>query len=62
MRDRIASRIADLLPARVVYFATIRLIAFATGGRYGATLVPDLAAMEAVQRWGKDHGMPGHGK
>ena len=43
--------IADKLPKWVVYFATIRLIAYATTGQYGNTIVPELTAMDALKRW-----------
>lgn len=39
------------LPKKLVYFATIRLIAFATQGEYGNTVVSELPAMEAISRW-----------
>lgn len=39
------------LPKKLVYFAAIRLVAFATQGEYGNTIVPELPAMEAVRRW-----------
>lgn len=53
--ERLAWKIAFLLPKKIVYFATIRLIAHATQGKYGNTLVPELPAMEAVARWSKDY-------
>lgn len=39
------------LPKRLVYWAAIRLIAFATQGSYSNQIVPDLGAMEALKRW-----------
>ena len=48
---KVSRWLANRLPKWVVYFATIRLIAYATTGKYGNTIVPELGAMEAVQRW-----------
>ncbi len=42
------------LPRSLVYFAAIRLVAHATQGRWGDTVVPDLTAMEALLRWDKE--------
>jgi len=39
------------LPNWVIYWATIRLIAYATQGQYGNTIVPELSAMDALRRW-----------
>jgi hypothetical protein len=44
-------RIAWLLPAGVVYWCAIRVVAHATTGIYGGTVVPDLTAMDALKRW-----------
>jgi hypothetical protein len=47
--------IAFHLPEKIVYFATIRLVAYATGDeKYKHTIVPELPAMEAIGRWEKD--------
>lgn len=46
-------KLANFLPRQLVYFAAIRLIAHGTTGKYGATVVPDLRAMEALKRWGE---------
>ncbi len=39
------------LPKGLVYWASIRLMAHATQGVYGSTIVPELTAMEAIQLW-----------
>lgn len=39
------------LPRFVIYWASIRLISNATTGQYGNTIVPELSAMDALQRW-----------
>ena len=48
---RVSRWVADHLPKWIIYFATIRLIAYATSGRYSDTGVPKLGAIEAVKRW-----------
>lgn len=49
--DRIAQKLAWWLPRKLVYFAAIRLIAHATTGKHGNTIVPELLATEALDRW-----------
>lgn len=39
------------LPKELIKWATIRLIANATTGKYGNTIVPELKAMDALDRW-----------
>ena len=41
----------NILPERIIYWASIRMIAYATGGKYGSTIVPELSAMDALGRW-----------
>lgn len=48
---KVSKWIAFHLPRCVVYWAIIRLIAYATSGRYDSTVVPELEAMEALKRW-----------
>ena len=43
--------VAARMPRWLVYHCTIRLIAHATTGKYGAQLVNELKAMEALERW-----------
>lgn len=43
--------IAWKLPKDLVKWASIRLIASATTGKYGNTVVPELTAMDALKRW-----------
>lgn len=49
--DKAAEVIADHLPEPVVYWASIRLIAFASTGRYSSQVVPELFAVDALRRW-----------
>ncbi len=53
MIEKLSMLIAFKLPKRVVYWAAIRLMAYATCGKYGDTVVPELTGMEALKRW--DH-------
>jgi hypothetical protein len=50
-RDRWALFCASLLPNWLVYWAAIRLIGYATEGKYASTVVPELTALEALKRW-----------
>ena len=43
--------IANILPKRLVYWATIRLIAHATTGKYSNTHVPTLTVIDALNCW-----------
>lgn len=58
-RDSMLLRLAQWLPARLVYWSMIVGIAHATTGRYDTTVVPDLAAMDALKRYGQDHNLYG---
>jgi hypothetical protein len=51
MRESVIRWIAWHLPRPVVYWCSIRLIANATQGEYGNQVVPELGAMDALQRW-----------
>ena len=50
-RDFAWRALAHRLPRRLVYFATIRLGAEVTCGRWGNTEVPALKLMDAISRW-----------
>jgi len=43
--------IAWHLPRKLIYWAALRLIAFATQGPYSEQVVPELTAMDALGRW-----------
>jgi hypothetical protein len=51
LTDRAARKLADLLPRKVVYFAAIRLFVHATTGKWEQQNVPELYAMDALNRW-----------
>ena len=52
-KERIQLFFARMLPKWLVYWASIRMIANATTGEYSSTVVPELTAMETLQRWKK---------
>jgi hypothetical protein len=49
--EKIWQWLAWRLPRGLVYWCAIRVMAHATTGRYGTTVVPELPAMEALSRW-----------
>lgn len=51
LKEKFMFKIAWLMPRWLVYFCTIRLVAYATCGKYGNTNVPELSAMDAIKRW-----------
>ena len=53
LKEGMRFKIAWLMPRWLVYFCSIRMIAHATQGEYGNTVVPDLSAMDALDRWSK---------
>jgi hypothetical protein len=40
------------LPKELVKWSGVRLVAHATQGEYSDTVVPELTAMDALERWG----------
>jgi hypothetical protein len=50
-RERLVLALVWRLPRWLVYWCAIRLLAHATTGRYGDQVVPDLLAMDALERW-----------
>jgi len=53
MLEKVLWKIAFWMPKRLVYLCAIRLAAYATQGEYGDTVVPELTAMDALNRWEK---------
>lgn len=51
MREKIARKIAWLLPRRVAYWCAVRVMAHATTGEYSGQVVPELTAADALKRW-----------
>ena len=51
LAEKFWMKLAWLLPHKLVMWATIRLAAHATQGKYGTTIVPELSMMDAIKRW-----------
>lgn len=49
--EKIQMWIAWKLPHWLVKWAAVRLMAHATTGVYGSTIVPELTAVDALKRW-----------
>ena len=48
-------RIAKLLPKTIIAACAMQVLAEATSGKYGSTLVSELSAMDAIKRYDKEH-------
>lgn len=55
MGIKLSRWIANRLPKRVVYFAMVRLFAYATSGEYKDDVASKLNAIEALRRWEKSY-------
>jgi hypothetical protein len=51
LKDKIQYQIARILPHWLVARATIRLLAYATTGQYGSTIIGELTVIDALKRW-----------
>ncbi len=47
----------DMLPRKLLYFCFLKVMAHATTGQYGETVVPELTGMDAIKRYGEDFGI-----
>jgi hypothetical protein len=56
--ERLCIAIVWRLPRRLVMWCAIRVIAHATQGQFSTQVVPELGAMEALQRWDVPHTPP----
>ena len=52
-KPKIVRWIVWRLPRSIVYWSAIRLMAHATQGPYSNQVVPELLAMDALERWDK---------
>lgn len=50
-KEKLQMWFAWRLPKWLVKWAAVRLMAHATTGEYGSTVVPELTAMDALKRW-----------
>jgi len=44
--------LARKVPWKLAYFVAVRVVAFASTGKYGTTVVPNLSAIESIKRFG----------
>lgn len=51
MKEKLQMFVAWRLPRWLVYWASVRLMVYATSGRHSATIVPELTGMDALARW-----------
>ena len=51
IREKFVMWIAWKLPRYLVMWCAVRVVAHATQGEYGSTIVPELSAMDALKRW-----------
>lgn len=49
--------LVKLLPNKLVYFCFMHVMAYATTGKYGSTIVPELSGLDAAKRYGDDKGI-----
>jgi hypothetical protein len=54
-KENLEREMIKRVPARIVYLAGVRILAEATTGQYSSTVVPDLTAMAALQRFSEIH-------
>lgn len=58
-RDKLSHWTARHLPKRLVMWCFIVVTSHATTGKYGKTVVPDLSAMDALDRYSRDNNLYG---
>jgi len=47
--------IVNRLPVKVVYFCFMRVMVYATTGKYSGVVVPNLKAMDAIKVFGDEY-------
>ena len=50
-KEKLQMKLVWALPRWMIKWASVRMIAHATQGEYGDTIVPELSAMDALDRW-----------
>lgn len=55
--ERLEIRLAQNLPKRLKMRVYFDILAHSTTGKYGKTIVPDLTAMDAIDRYCKDNNL-----
>ncbi len=61
MKEKFAAWLMRRMPM-FAYYGAIHVVAVATTGKYGSTIVSQLRAMEAIGRFARAQGWPGHGE
>ena len=56
-REKFEIWLAHRLPKRLAMRVYFDILAHATTGKYGDTVVPDITAMEAIDRYCKDNNL-----
>ena len=51
IKEKLLVWLAYKTPRKLAYWCAVRVMAHATAGKYGDTIVPELRAMEALRRW-----------
>lgn len=51
LKERIITAVVWALPKKIIYWSAIRLMAHATTGEHGNTVVPELTGLTALKRW-----------
>jgi hypothetical protein len=51
MKEKLLIAIAWAMPRSIVYWCSVRLMANATTGKFSSQIVPELTALDALQRW-----------
>jgi hypothetical protein len=51
VKEKLLIRVAWMLPRKLAYWCAVRVMSHATVGEYSHQIVPELTAMEALQRW-----------
>lgn len=46
--------LARRLPHKLIYFCSVILVAHSASGKYGSTIVGELSAIDALNRYGED--------
>jgi len=49
--EKLQMWVAYKMPRWLVYWASVRLMSYATTGKFATTVVPELTAMDALKRW-----------
>jgi len=51
MSEKFWMRLAWAMPRKLAYWAAVRVLSYATVGKFSSQVVPDLLAIDALKRW-----------